>query len=251
MGVDKSLNKKLKRTRSQEKMKTVQLVKIDKLNPHEEITETSYLDSIIKSIKDSHIFNEPIIIDKNTYVILDGHHRFQSLKKLGARYLPVVLIDYLNDSRIRVDTWYPCIVGNLNSVLSTLKKMKDIEISEVSSRKELERLVEAQGIVFGAITKDGQYFIMKSKKDIYDKQKRIIKNINKLPRVQIKYVDSIKTGMNMLKNDHACMLFIRKPPSKLDVVQRATLGKVFPPKTTRHKIPFMIRKVNIKLDDLF
>ena len=53
-------------------------------------------------IKKSGFFKEPIIVDKNNLVILDGHHRFNSCKLLGFIKIPCVTVDYFNDPKIRV-----------------------------------------------------------------------------------------------------------------------------------------------------
>lgn len=36
----------------------------------------------------------PVLADKKTFVLLDGHHRLLALKELGIRRIPALLVDY-------------------------------------------------------------------------------------------------------------------------------------------------------------
>ncbi|MCD6158721.1 MAG: ParB N-terminal domain-containing protein [Euryarchaeota archaeon] len=80
------------------------LVDIDLLKEHEEIYPEK-VDELAEEIKRDGVVKKPILIDKRTYTILDGHHRYQALKKLGCKRIPAILVDYLNDDRISVTLW--------------------------------------------------------------------------------------------------------------------------------------------------
>jgi hypothetical protein len=59
--------------------------------------------------KDGALF-KPIVVDEQTRVILDGHHRFEALKRLGCRRIPAYLVDYM-DGAIEVMTWPGAVVN--------------------------------------------------------------------------------------------------------------------------------------------
>jgi ParB-like chromosome segregation protein Spo0J len=69
------------------------LFNIKALKEHEEI-RPDYLEELKNQILWDGILKMPIAVDKKTYVILDGHHRLQALKRLGYTKIPVILIDY-------------------------------------------------------------------------------------------------------------------------------------------------------------
>ena len=71
----------------------IQNIAIGSLKPHEEICPL-HLKNLRAEIKKDGCVRDPIIADKNTLVILDGHHRWNSLKSLGAKLCPVCLVDY-------------------------------------------------------------------------------------------------------------------------------------------------------------
>ena len=82
----------------------VELVDIDWLKAHEMVVE--------KKVKELHVmtlkwqgYTKPLLVDSRTGTILDGHHRFTVGQRLELRLIPVILIDYLQDSGIRVETW--------------------------------------------------------------------------------------------------------------------------------------------------
>ena len=68
------------------------------LKEHEEV-DSKHVDELeIEIRKNGYVI--PIVIDANSMVILDGHHRYNVLKRFNARYVPVIAVDYDDDSII-------------------------------------------------------------------------------------------------------------------------------------------------------
>jgi hypothetical protein len=78
-------------------------IAIGSLKPHEEICPL-HLKNLRAEIKKDGCVKDPIIADKNTLVILDGHHRWNSLLSLGAAFCPCCLVDY-QSGEIGVACW--------------------------------------------------------------------------------------------------------------------------------------------------
>ncbi|MCW3975923.1 MAG: ParB N-terminal domain-containing protein [Candidatus Bathyarchaeota archaeon] len=74
-----------------------QLVELNKLLEHEECDQF-HLKELIKEIATDRILKLAIVADKDTNIILDGEHRFNALKKLGCKKIPVIYIDYNSPS---------------------------------------------------------------------------------------------------------------------------------------------------------
>jgi len=81
-------------------MKKIMLVDIHKLRCHEAV-DKGRLAALQKQLEVSGIIYRPIIVDRRSYVILDGHHRYTVLKHLGAKKIPVHFVDYFS-SDVRV-----------------------------------------------------------------------------------------------------------------------------------------------------
>ena len=81
----------------------LRLVDIHLLKPHEMINKER-LEELEKEIKEDRILKKPIVADRSTLVVLDGHHRLEVLRKMGAKRIPVILVDY-DDPRIIVKKW--------------------------------------------------------------------------------------------------------------------------------------------------
>lgn len=71
-------------------------VKLNDLNPHEQVIEEN-LRKVLKSLKIEKRLKEPIVVDEETKVILDGHHRVKAYEILGVREIPCRLVDYSSD----------------------------------------------------------------------------------------------------------------------------------------------------------
>jgi ParB-like chromosome segregation protein Spo0J len=76
-------------------MNKIMLVDIRKLTCHEKV-DKNRLYKLQKEIEARQAIYKPIIVDRRSYVILDGHHRYTVLKQLGARKVPVYFVDYLS-----------------------------------------------------------------------------------------------------------------------------------------------------------
>ncbi|MHB8584374.1 MAG: ParB N-terminal domain-containing protein [Thermoplasmatota archaeon] len=81
----------------------LELVEVGSLLPHEEVVE-SRVELLVTTIERDGVVRVPVVADAKTHVILDGHHRYEALRRLGARRVPVALVDY-RDTRIHVESW--------------------------------------------------------------------------------------------------------------------------------------------------
>ncbi|XP_053993487.1 uncharacterized protein LOC128884257 [Hylaeus volcanicus] len=93
----------------------VHLVPVIWLKPHEQCSYERYLEVFFKTIQ-TMAYDYPIIVDHNTGVILDGHHRFQVALALRLEVIPAVLVKYETDTTIRVVPWK---TSHITSTLSS------------------------------------------------------------------------------------------------------------------------------------
>jgi hypothetical protein len=79
------------------------LLGLGELREHEQI-RPDYLEELKNEILGDGILKMPICADKETYIILDGHHRLHALKRIGCRKIPCILVDY-RSPEIKVVPW--------------------------------------------------------------------------------------------------------------------------------------------------
>jgi len=82
----------------------VELMPLELLLPHEEIIP-SKVSQLEKMTIRWNAYVLPLVVDKITGIILDGHHRYNVAKNLDLQCLPCVLVDYLSDDSIELDVW--------------------------------------------------------------------------------------------------------------------------------------------------
>lgn len=79
----------------------IELYPLSELKQHEEIDE-EYLPDLVQHISDDGFLKKPIVIDAETKVIIDGHHRFNAAKQMGLQKIPALPIQYMHDDRIDI-----------------------------------------------------------------------------------------------------------------------------------------------------
>ncbi len=79
------------------------LLPISTLRPHEMVIEDR-VRRLVEDLLRTWVLRRPILVDDSTYIVLDGHHRLEALRRIGARMIAAVLVDYDGDY-VEVDSW--------------------------------------------------------------------------------------------------------------------------------------------------
>jgi ParB-like chromosome segregation protein Spo0J len=94
------------------------LIAPSELRPHEDV-DAARVESLIDEIRAAGFFYPPVLIDRATRVILDGHHRWHASTRMGLRVMPCFAVDYVHDPLIRVMSRRPDVDISKESVLAT------------------------------------------------------------------------------------------------------------------------------------
>jgi hypothetical protein len=84
------------------KQLNTELTDVFSLKPHERVDDERIIEIRESIVKGG--MQYPIVVDRESNIILDGHHRFNIFKGFGIRNIPVFYVDY-SDDRIILDSW--------------------------------------------------------------------------------------------------------------------------------------------------
>lgn len=201
------------------------LVEISRLRHHECVREdrTKWM---MGSLKGNEYFGPPIVVEKNSYVILEGHHRVNSLKRMGYRKVPAVLVDY---GKIGVKSWCPVIPERF------AEKFR-LEPSKLGLKKAVSLLWRGGHLGAGIVYCGRKVYVSRIGSSL---------DIRALAR---KYAESYIAD-DKVRNVKGKAIVIPAPISKRLIVKEAMSGKKFPPKSTRHVLPKM-KKIRVPLERL-
>ena len=82
----------------------VELVPLEVLRPHEQVIERK-VDQLERMTHRWNAYTKPLLLDRTTGTILDGHHRYHVAQRIDLQCVPCVLINYLEDESIELDLW--------------------------------------------------------------------------------------------------------------------------------------------------
>lgn len=82
-----------------------QLVPIELLRGHEE-HESERVDALVAELQRAGRFVDPIWVARGTWVILNGHHRVEALRRLRLKRVPAWVFDYEGNC-VDLDRWTP------------------------------------------------------------------------------------------------------------------------------------------------
>jgi hypothetical protein len=81
------------------------LIPIELVREHEEIVDDD-VHKLVRLLARTGVVKEPLLVDADSKVVLNGHHRLSALRRLGARLVPAWLVAY-DDPQIELDLWRP------------------------------------------------------------------------------------------------------------------------------------------------
>ncbi|MEM0014566.1 MAG: DUF5603 domain-containing protein [Zestosphaera sp.] len=225
------------------------LLDVDLLLPHEEIV-TERLNDIARKIEELRALDMPIVVapipGSTKYLIVDGHHRWAALKKLGCRKIPSVVIDYF-DPRVRVYTWYPAFSGSSEPLISELRRsgltISDCDLKIYSLSDE-----DLIGKAFVILSKLEECMYVEG--DV-EAQRRVLRVLDVLAvknLIKLVWYGLVSDAAEDLAKGEIDYILLRKPYTKAEVISYVREGNVYPPKTTRHVLPFIPAKDYVKLE---
>ncbi len=214
----------------------IALVETERLLLHEE-TISRKLDTLLDDIKRSGVQKSPVIVDRDSLVVLDGMHRVKALRHLDCRFICVYLIDYMSPD-IKVDSW--CRVVS-----------PKIDIDEFSSRFGELRI--------GSIPREGSNLLLMLEDGIFELAafgQGILSSFNNVASIEawlretalnIRYKTEME-AVGMLERHE--IGFVLCPPviQKQHIIETAKSGLLLIPKATRHIIPARPFGVNVPLN---
>ncbi|MBN3790972.1 ParB N-terminal domain-containing protein [Burkholderia sp. Ac-20353] len=82
---------------------TIELIPTERILPNEEHDETRLLE-VLDSIARSGRWTAPIVLERASFAVMDGHHRLAAARRLSLPRVPCVLLDY---AQVGVETRRP------------------------------------------------------------------------------------------------------------------------------------------------
>lgn len=79
----------------------LELIPITRLKPHEECI-ADHVEVVMSWLENEKTLITPLLVDTKTHIILDGHHRYTALKRLGYSKVPVYFVEYLSNEKVVV-----------------------------------------------------------------------------------------------------------------------------------------------------
>ena len=90
----------------------VRLVPLEWLKPHEEI-KVKNMKKLLDMTLRWNGFTKPLIVDKTTGSILDGHHRHAVAIRLELARIPVIAVNYFENESIELELWPASEIDNV------------------------------------------------------------------------------------------------------------------------------------------
>jgi len=223
----------------------IALIETDQLLIHEEIIPFR-LNKLKASIERDGVQSAPILVDRNTHVVLDGMHRTAIMKELGCRFTCVCLLDYFDPS-ISVQRWCRLIPAPFN------EKNAETLLAELDLKLEPYELVESleDDDSLLLLFKDTVYRIITDGDDLVEKIKKSYNLERRLHEwgYQVQHCTESEAKEHLTSGSFEATMYLPRVGKKnvLDVAQE---NRVFAPKATRHRLPARPVAVNVPLSML-
>ena len=224
----------------------VDLRPIGSVLPHEE-TITDLSSRLSDQIRADGFQRDPIIVDRENHVVLDGMHRLRALKELGARHILCHLVDY-SSPEIRLERWARSLKGVKRESLAEI--LKDSRIDRRVSRKEAIELVDGRSTPVAVLT-SGSCFVASSSFRSLAESFELVRRLDEASRAMGLREDFIEEEIieTAIPNPGSVVILTPRVEKK-EVIEAAKGGRLFPHKSTMHVIGIRAVGVNYPLSEL-
>ena len=218
---------------------------VSTLRPHEE-TISSHVEGLAADMRREGIQKDPIIIDGDSATVLDGMHRLAAFTRLGIENTVCCAVEYSSRS-VSLGRWAR--VYSLSAGHSIPEFLDPTEITRRTTLAEAFEALERKEAPVAALTAGSAYLPVRS----FDLH-LAFSTINSLD----KFAEDIGGRRSFvpeddvdvpLQSERNVVLLVRRL-GKDDVVEAGRTGKLFPCKTSMHRIDPRPVGVNFPIDEL-
>lgn len=120
---------------------------LQNLHRHEQI-DLERATTLLNDIGAAGIWTQPLLVEKHSRVVLDGHHRFWCACQIGLVSIPAILIEYC-DPDLTLETWRADFPVTMDDVLTAARTGALLPIK--TSRHRLARKLPTCEIALSAL----------------------------------------------------------------------------------------------------
>ena len=227
----------------------IALIDLDRLHIHEEVIP-AVVDQLAESIVKDKVLRNPVMVDKNSLVVLDGMHRVAALRKIGCRRMPVCLVDYSNPT-IGLFEWYRTLKGDrVEQRVTESARTLGLKLKK-SKYDEGMKALEAGLADALLIMRDSCVQVVNGGQDVKSAFAVVKKLENQLitSGLNVGY-ETASDAEKQLKEGKVDMVFAIPPIKKSDVLKQGIRDEPFPHKVTRHTVPARPLELDVPFDML-
>jgi hypothetical protein len=208
------------------------IVPLDDIQPHER-TIPSLLRSIRDDMRRTGEQRDPILVDRRTLFAMDGMHRIESLRLLGAKYALCAEYDYREEG-VKLERWLRTIIAPSEKLVS--KILSRFAMIPCESITEAMRQVD-NGEAGVALLSRIRSFVGGESFSVVDVYRKIgeIDSLCEKSKVDLHFATESEKS-RMFSSDSVSMIFPARL-SKSDVLSLARRNELLPYKTTRYVVP--------------
>lgn len=222
----------------------ITMLPLEEIHPHEEY-DPQILLKITNSLLTEKAVHDPLLVSSDSFVILDGTHRYWALARLGCKSVPVAIYDY-NSDQVGIGCWYRC-----------LDKVPDLNLSSFIcggkiSKLEGLRAVRERKALFAMVYEDSSYATISENFDIFEAY-HLLSFFEQGLRGQghkLTYATE-NDAMEKLEAGAIAAILASPPIRKAEVILAGTTGRLFPLKSSRHIINSRPIGLNVPLEWLY
>ncbi len=201
----------------------IEFLDANKVIPHEE-PSNERLNKLVLKIKKDGFVNHPIVCTniKDKIIILDGTHRYNALKEIGVKFIPIQLVSY-DRRRIKLNSWAWQFKFD-DQFLAFIRSFDGRIFKEVRNPRNYEVLIKSR-----------DSFILK-----FNNRVEFLKFLNELKNISYERVlrKDVVEGIVFPKLDHSFFFFLAKNNYRI------------PSGITRFKVERRILFLKVSLDVL-
>ncbi len=219
------------------------MVETEELKPHEEVID-SVVGSLASEVRREGLLRDPLVVDQEDLVILDGMHRFSSLKLLNCRFIPCCLVDY-DSPQISIGSWFRLFrVDDAGSLAEDI--LKEVKLNYLKASVQLSNESYKPEVII--LTRPGDKYSLLEPLDP-SQRARIAVSLEKVMVTKghpVKYLSEI-VAFEQLRSGEVNFVISVPIFTKEQIRNFGLTGHLLPHKVTRHVMPSRPLGINAPL----